>query len=96
MSDNRLAATSAPAKPSAAKPTKSTTRRKTARPIAPQPPGSIMNARLALLSDDEIDRLRSRIIQLTRMGTPEQRQTSADQLEAIDIERERRLSPPPA
>jgi hypothetical protein len=63
---------------------------------AAPPAGSVMNARLALLSDDEIDRLRTRIIQLTRMGTTEQRQTSTDQLEAIDVERERRLAAPPA
>jgi hypothetical protein len=63
--------------------------------VEPPAPGSVMTARLALLGDDEIDRLRSRIMQLMRMGTPEQRQTSANQLEAIDVERERRLSLPP-
>jgi hypothetical protein len=53
-----------------------------------------MSARLSLLSDDEIAQLRQRVERLTRMGTPTQRQASTSQLEAIDVERERRLAPP--
>ena len=53
-----------------------------------------MSAGLTLLSDDELTHLRNRIVQLTRVAKPEQRMAAADQLEAIDIERERRLSVP--
>jgi len=53
-----------------------------------------MGAGLTLLSDSELDGLRARIVQLTRMGTPDQRAAVAEQLEAIDLELERRLSRP--
>ena len=54
-----------------------------------------MSAGLTLLSiDDELTRLRDRIVQLTRLAKPEQRMAATGQLEAIDIERDRRLSTP--
>jgi hypothetical protein len=53
-----------------------------------------MSAGLTLLSDDELDRLRDRIVALNRLAKPEQRLACASQLEAIDIERERRVSAP--
>jgi hypothetical protein len=54
-----------------------------------------MSAGLTLLSDDELTRLRDRIVDLARLAKPEQRLAVAGQLEAIDIERDRRLSTPP-
>jgi hypothetical protein len=54
-----------------------------------------MSAGLTLMSDDELTRLRDRITELTRMAPPAQRMAVAQQLEAIDIERDRRLSAPP-
>jgi len=47
---------------------------------------------LAPLTDEELARLRERVMQLMRTGQPQQRALAADQLEAIDVERERRLS----
>ena len=55
-----------------------------------------MTAGLTLLSEDELTRLRQRIEDLARTAKPEQRLAAAQQLEAIDIERERRLSAPAA
>lgn len=54
-----------------------------------------MTAGLTLLSDDELARLRRRIEDLARTAKPEHRLAAAQQLEAIDVERERRLSIPP-
>ena len=54
-----------------------------------------MSAGLTLLTDDELDRLRDRIEQLARTAAPEQRAIASSQLEAIDIERDRRLAAPP-
>ena len=54
-----------------------------------------MSARLSLLSDDELARLRRRIEGFARTADPEHRLAAAQQLEAIDVERERRLSMPP-
>ena len=54
-----------------------------------------MSAGLTSLTDDELERLRERIEQLTRTATPDQRAIASGQLEAIDIERDRRLAPPP-
>jgi hypothetical protein len=54
-----------------------------------------MSAGLTLLSDDELTRLRERIAGLTRAATPEQRAAISGQLDAIDLERDRRLSAPP-
>lgn len=54
-----------------------------------------MNAGLTLLTDDELTRLRERIQQLARAAAPEQRAIAAAQLEAIDLEQDRRLSAPP-
>ena len=54
-----------------------------------------MSAGLTLLSDDELSRLRERIAQLTRTATPEQRAAISGQLEAVDLEQDRRLSAPP-
>jgi hypothetical protein len=54
-----------------------------------------MSAGLTLLSDDELTRLRERIAGLTRTVSAEQRAMAADQLEAIDLELDRRLSVPP-
>ncbi len=51
-----------------------------------------MSAGLTLLSDDELERLRSRIAQLELSGTRDQRMAAAAQLEAIDLEADRRLS----
>jgi hypothetical protein len=53
-----------------------------------------MSAGLTLLSDDELTRLRERIAGLTRTATSEQRAMASGQLEAIDLERDRRLSAP--
>ena len=50
-----------------------------------------MSAGLTLLSDDELTRLRERVAKLAQSGTPEQKAAVAGQLEAIDIERDRRL-----
>ena len=49
---------------------------------------------LTLLSDEELTRLRDRIFQLRRTAPPEQRALAAEKLEAIDVERERRISVP--
>jgi len=54
-----------------------------------------MSARIALMSEDELAGLRSRIAQLTKMGNPDQRMASMRQLETIDVEMERRLAPEP-
>ena len=51
---------------------------------------------LSLMSDDELARLRARIEDLMRKGTSAQRAAVSGQLEAIDVERERRISVPPA
>jgi hypothetical protein len=53
-----------------------------------------MSAGLTLLTDDELTRLRERIAGLTRTATSEQRAMASGQLEAIDVERDRRLSAP--
>jgi hypothetical protein len=50
-----------------------------------------MSAGLTLLSDDELTHLRERIVALARLARAEQRDVVAGQLEAIDIERDRRL-----
>jgi hypothetical protein len=47
---------------------------------------------LILLTDEELTRLRERVVQLMRTAQPEPRALAAGQLEAIDVERERRLS----
>lgn len=54
-----------------------------------------MSAGLTLMSDDELTRLRERITELTRTALPAQRMAASQQLEAIDIERDRRLSAAP-
>jgi hypothetical protein len=54
-----------------------------------------MSAGLTLLSDDELTRLRERIAGLTRTASAEQRAIAAGQLEAVDLERDRRLSASP-
>ena len=54
-----------------------------------------MSAGLTLLTDEELARLRERIMGLTRTATPDQRALAAGQLEAIDLEQDRRLSAPP-
>jgi hypothetical protein len=54
-----------------------------------------MSAGLTFLTDDELGRLRERIEQLARTATPEQRTVASGQLEAIDLERDRRLAAPP-
>ena len=46
------------------------------------------------MEDDALTKLRSRIEQLIRTMGPEQRLAAAGQLEAIDIERDRRISTP--
>jgi hypothetical protein len=46
------------------------------------------------MSDDELTRIRTRIEQLMRSAPFEQRMAVSGQLEAIDIERERRISAP--
>jgi hypothetical protein len=51
-----------------------------------------VSAGLTLLTDDELGRLRDRIEQLARTATPEQRAIASGQLEAIDLERDRRLA----
>jgi hypothetical protein len=48
------------------------------------------------MSDDELTRVRARIEQAMRTGTFERRMAVFGQLEAIDIERERRISAPSA
>jgi hypothetical protein len=53
-----------------------------------------MSAGLTLLSDDELTRLRERIAGLTRTASSEQRAMASGQLEAIDLERDRRLFAP--
>ena len=53
-----------------------------------------MSAGLTLLTDDELSRLRERIGQLARTAAPEQRALASGQLEAIDLERDRRLAAP--
>ena len=53
-----------------------------------------MSAGLTLLSDDELTRLHERIAGLARTASAEQRAMAAGQLEAIDLERDRRLSVP--
>jgi hypothetical protein len=55
-----------------------------------------MSAGLTRLSDDELARLRERIAGLSRAAMPEQRAAISGQLDAIDLERDRRLSAPPA
>jgi hypothetical protein len=49
---------------------------------------------LSRLSDDDLTRLRGRIEQLMRTGLSNQRSAASAQLEAVDIERERRISAP--
>ena len=46
---------------------------------------------LSHLSDEELTRLRNRVQQLIRIGALEQRIATADKLETIDIELERRI-----
>ena len=53
-----------------------------------------MSAGLTLMSDDDLTRLRDRITDLTRIAPPAQRMAASQQLEAIDLERDRRLSLP--
>jgi hypothetical protein len=53
-----------------------------------------MGAGLTLLSDSELTTLRERIAALSRGATMEQRLAASQQLELIDLERERRLSAP--
>jgi hypothetical protein len=53
-----------------------------------------MSAGLTLLTDDDLTRLRERIAGLTRTASSEQRAMASGQLEAIDLERDRRLSAP--
>jgi hypothetical protein len=53
-----------------------------------------MNAGLTRLSDDELTCLREKIAKLAALAKPEQKAFIADQLETIDIERERRLAQP--
>jgi hypothetical protein len=53
-----------------------------------------MSAGLTLLTDDDLTRLRARIAELTRTAGSEQRAMISNQLEAIDLERDRRLSAP--
>jgi len=54
-----------------------------------------MSAGLTFLTDDELSRLRERIEQLARTAAPDQRAIASGQLEAIDLERDRRLATPP-
>ena len=51
-------------------------------------------ARAAARMLAELTRLRERIVQMMRTAPPEQRALAAGQLEAIDVERDRRLSAP--
>jgi hypothetical protein len=51
-----------------------------------------MDAGLTRLSDDELTRLRVRAMQSTGVANQEQRALAAIRLEAIDLERERRLA----
>ena len=51
-----------------------------------------MSAGLTLLTDHELARLRERIVQMTRTGSPDQRAMVSGQLEAIDLEQDRRVS----
>ena len=55
-----------------------------------------MTGILSSMSEDELTRLRTRVEQLMRIGTFEQRAAAPGQLETIDIERERRLAAPQA
>jgi len=50
-----------------------------------------MAGSLSTMSDEELTRIRARIEQLMRTGTSEQRMAVSGQLEAIDVERERRI-----
>ena len=45
-----------------------------------------MSARLTILSDDELTRLRERIAKLVALTEPEQKAVIANQLEAITVE----------
>jgi hypothetical protein len=51
-----------------------------------------MSAGLTHLTDEELTHLRERIVALARFARAEQREAVAGQLEAIDIERDRRVS----
>jgi hypothetical protein len=53
-----------------------------------------MNAGLTRLSDDELAALRERIMALSRGASTEQRAAASAQLNAIDLEQDRRLSAP--
>ena len=59
-------------------------------------PQLTVSAGLSLLSDEELERLRARVAEVVRLGTPAQRMAMSGQLEAIDIETDRRLSTPAA
>ena len=50
-----------------------------------------MTGTLSSMSDEELERVRARFEQLMRTGTSEQRMAITGKLEAIDIERERRM-----
>ena len=50
-----------------------------------------MQPQLSSQSDDALANLRIKAQRLMRGGTPEQKQAASDFLEAIDVERERRL-----
>jgi hypothetical protein len=50
-----------------------------------------MNAGLTHLTDDDLTALRDRIAAIGAV-TPEQRQSAADRLMAVDLEQDRRLS----
>jgi len=50
-----------------------------------------MTGTLSSMSDEDLTRLRARIEQMMRRGTSEQRLAISGQLEAIDVERERRI-----
>lgn len=54
-----------------------------------------MSAGLTLLTDEELARLRERIVLLSRATTLDQRTLAAAQLEDIDLEQDRRVSTPP-
>lgn len=51
-----------------------------------------MTGILTSISDEELTQVRGHIEQLMRTGTSEQRIAMSGQLEAIDVERERRIS----
>jgi hypothetical protein len=51
-----------------------------------------MNAGLTRLSDDELAALRERIMAMSRAVPAEQRAAASAQLQAIDLEQDRRLS----